>query len=246
MTPTPANGISLSAQALAAMLGSCATWQTLCGLSQADPNRATIATARVRAWALDRPRTWAALAVSARFGSRHFIVPTTLNGMLYELTTAGTTGATEPTWPLSAGTTVADGSCVWTARALTPAADVENALMQSAVRLARPYAIVAPHAEHEARLSGAPAGFSGAGTLALFIEADASATYAESQSETMCWWGNTVGGIIAELIAQTNTPGALLINRVRVANLSRAEPELRQAMGDCVQAELHVSWGGMP
>jgi hypothetical protein len=37
-------------------------------------------------------------------------------GYSYECTTAGTSGATEPRWPLVLGSTVTDGSCVWTCR----------------------------------------------------------------------------------------------------------------------------------
>ena len=41
--------------------------------------------------------------------------PTTSNGRMYECTTAGTSHAsTEPTWPLTLGATVADGTAVWT------------------------------------------------------------------------------------------------------------------------------------
>lgn len=42
--------------------------------------------------------------------------PSTTNGYAYECTTAGTSGSTEPTWPTTAGATVADGSVVWTCR----------------------------------------------------------------------------------------------------------------------------------
>lgn len=41
-------------------------------------------------------------------------LPTTPNGHKYQITTAGTTAATEPTWPLTAGGTVVDGGVTWT------------------------------------------------------------------------------------------------------------------------------------
>lgn len=41
-------------------------------------------------------------------------LPTVLNGHKYEVTTGGTTGATEPTWPTTAGGTVASGTAVFT------------------------------------------------------------------------------------------------------------------------------------
>lgn len=42
--------------------------------------------------------------------------PTTPNGYRYECTTAGTSGGTEPTWPLSLGATVVDGTAIWTCK----------------------------------------------------------------------------------------------------------------------------------
>ena len=42
--------------------------------------------------------------------------PTTANGFRYEVTTAGTTGGSEPTWPTTIGNTVTDGSAVFTCR----------------------------------------------------------------------------------------------------------------------------------
>jgi len=59
---------------------------------------------------------WAALTALSLGAIRS---PTTGNGYYYEVTTAGTTGATEPTWPTPAGTTVTDGTVVWTCRLAT-------------------------------------------------------------------------------------------------------------------------------
>jgi hypothetical protein len=43
------------------------------------------------------------------------VQPSTPNGFWYYLSAAGNSGGTEPSWPTSAGSTVADGGCEWTA-----------------------------------------------------------------------------------------------------------------------------------
>ncbi|WP_067986238.1 hypothetical protein [Neptuniibacter pectenicola] len=40
--------------------------------------------------------------------------PTVGNGRRYQVTTAGTSDATEPTWPTSIGSSVTDGTIIWT------------------------------------------------------------------------------------------------------------------------------------
>lgn len=43
-----------------------------------------------------------------------YVTPTTSNGRLYKCTTAGTTGASQPTWPTTNAGTVVDGGVTWT------------------------------------------------------------------------------------------------------------------------------------
>ena len=54
---------------------------------------------------------WAAQTPYALGGQ---VVPRTRNAHVYTVTTAGTSGGSEPTWPTSAGATVTDGTVVWT------------------------------------------------------------------------------------------------------------------------------------
>lgn len=57
------------------------------------------------------PVTW---ETSTAYGVGEQIVPTALNGFIYECTVAGTShAATEPTWPTTIGNTVTDGTVTW-------------------------------------------------------------------------------------------------------------------------------------
>lgn len=57
--------------------------------------------------------TWSA---GSTFASLQLLVPTVPNatGFFYQCTTPGISGAIEPTWPTTPGTTVTDGAVVWT------------------------------------------------------------------------------------------------------------------------------------
>ncbi len=65
---------------------------------------------------LDDPSALTAWAASTALTAKTLRRPTTSNGYQYEVTTAGTTGTTEPTWPTTIGATVTNGTVVFTCR----------------------------------------------------------------------------------------------------------------------------------
>lgn len=61
----------------------------------------------------DQITDWTA---ATAFAAGAWVRPSTPSLYRYECTTAGTSGATIPTFPTTVGSTVTDGACVWTAR----------------------------------------------------------------------------------------------------------------------------------
>jgi hypothetical protein len=67
------------------------------------------------------PDSYIVWAPSAAYTLDTRRVPSQRTGYVYRVTTAGTSGATEPaTWPTVIGQTVTDGTVVWTADAVAP------------------------------------------------------------------------------------------------------------------------------
>jgi hypothetical protein len=145
--------------------------------------------------------------------SGQYTIPATLNGRLYRCTTAGTTGAGEPTWPVTAGGTVTDGTAVWT--------EQTNALYAGTVPegSATGYARVAI-----ASSLTAWSGTQGAGTVVASTGAtgqvsnNAAINFAQVTTSLglvagLCYWDAITGGNCWEIaITPTGTPTTIGAN----------------------------------
>lgn len=67
-----------------------------------------------------------------------WVVPVVWNGLIYRCTTAGTSGAAEPSWPAATGGTVPDGGAVWTVYGLHPSLALTNLTLAGPLA-ARPF-----------------------------------------------------------------------------------------------------------
>lgn len=68
-------------------------------------------------------------AVNTAYSLDQQVVPTLLNGFVYQCVVAGTShAATEPTWPTTLGTTVVDNTATWRCEI---AEDIDNALVSN-------------------------------------------------------------------------------------------------------------------
>lgn len=234
---TPSGRMSLPLSYLRDTLAGSATFRTLVGAANA-----AAAKPRIRFYGFDYPQPWTALTVIAIGDAQTFVYPATANGFIYELTTAGTTAATAPTWPVIAGNTVTDGTAVWTARALQTDTDARRANYLTALRLVRPFAIVGVGDEMTVGSNSA------AGSLTLFLEADIPAAYQGGFNDAGLWWSNTLGAIITEMQALAGQAGYLDIaaeNGFELVYFARAKPEDIAAEGDHFQTEFKVSWSGI-
>jgi hypothetical protein len=102
-------------------VGGTASWDGTAGAKWASTSGgvggSSVPTASDNVFIDSKPApTWQASTVYALTA---IVSPVVGNGFHYECTTAGTTAATEPTWPTTVGATVANGTVVWTCRSAT-------------------------------------------------------------------------------------------------------------------------------
>lgn len=130
------------------------------------------------------------------------------NDFIYECTTAGTTGATEPVFPETAGVTVADNDVIWTAREM-----FGDNYPNSVERYSRPYAIVSIEeiARPQNGVGGGGNSFEteGGGMLTLF--ADVPSEYNNSLHNSGTWLNNLTDSIAKDLDELSGRPGYLNI-----------------------------------
>lgn len=118
-----ATGLAGSRNLVNAMLMSAGIVQegdvTISGISIVQVTRAEMnnlqayrpSAAKTYVWWVSQEQDWVASTAYA-LGDR--VIPAAHNGHAYVCTTAGTSGASAPTWPTTQGATVTDGTAVWT------------------------------------------------------------------------------------------------------------------------------------
>lgn len=94
-------------------------WQAAPALSVEEVDR-LVARARVTDASGNAPDAYAPWTPSVARLVGDLRVPIARNGLVYRVTVAGTSGATEPTWPTTLGLTVLDGGVTWEAYSLAP------------------------------------------------------------------------------------------------------------------------------
>lgn len=79
----------------------------------ADELRRLLPVAAVADSAGNAPDAFSPWLPSTAFSVGEYVVPAPRNGYLYQVTVAGTSGATPPTWPLTVDATITDGTVTW-------------------------------------------------------------------------------------------------------------------------------------
>lgn len=102
-----------------AQLESMIAWDSVPALTSAQVTLLVRAARRID---IDRvePTTYDEWEASTAYAAGDLVFPVIRNGHYYEVTTAGTSGADEPAWPMTNGGTVVDGTVTWTEAGESP------------------------------------------------------------------------------------------------------------------------------
>jgi hypothetical protein len=233
MPLSPAGKFALPMQYCANNLAASATFRALVGAVDA-----AAAAKRIHFVGVNPPIIWSA--------STALVIPTWLYtasrpALTFELTAAGTTGGSEPTWPTTAGQTVNDGTATWTAREA-----VSKDRYMAMVRAMRPFAIVGVGTDWHDKIIGRgnPDHYSADGNVSLYVEADVPNGYAASISDAALWFYNQVGPIVDEMEAKISDDATIYLDiiGVRLDDIWRTPEKLRHDQGDAYHVLLFVEY----
>ena len=215
-------------------LAASSTWQTLAGATSA-----AAALPYIHYFGLDRPLAWAA---AKAYALKQFIRVEAGTDFIYECTVAGTSDASEPTWPEVADETVEDNDVTWTARAVTQGRAHYSAMIVNS----RPFAIIdlAVSESHLGAIIGVGTAndFTNRGSIDVLIEADIPAAYANSIESAGLWFANQIGAIVDELAALSGTAGYLNITGYDVKAFHHSREAEEKVEGEFCRALLTFTW----
>lgn len=236
---TPNRGPLRAMDRIRDTVADCPAWQ-----DWTESASALHARRRIRLFGVDPPMSWqpsSAYEIGAMTAPWHDGADTTAPpGVLYEVTTAGTSGSTAPEWIVNApdsGDTIADGTVEWTARAIPEGDHPSNA----GIALSRPFMVIVRPENY----SGEPGPVESdlAGTLIrLYIEDDVPESHQPTVETAGVWFLRRCSELMVEMLARANTPGHVAARRILLRDMRRAAQEERQARGDFAYAIMEMQF----
>ncbi len=218
------------------------TWQ-----SWTNAGSALEAAQRIYLFGVDPPRPWRA---EDAYDLHETTAPAHSGGsstspFLFSVTTDGTSGSEEPDWTQDddsiatvAGSTITDGSVIWTARAIPEGGTPEN----TAVQLQRPFIVVIrPETYGGDAGMGGEVGLGGS-QLRLYLEADIPAAYTATVQTAGIWFSRRCSELVVDLLHLIGRPGHLAARSVRLTDMMRSHGQERTARGDFAHAIVEVSF----
>lgn len=109
----------------------------------------------------------------------------------------------------------------------------------------RPYAVIETPDDGAFRMAFTARGTTiESGALLIFIQADVPEAIADQPDEIALRIRNRIGTLAQELMANRETAGYLAINSIEVIDISRTPKNEHARIGDAIDVQLRVEWGG--